>query len=66
MWDGDYLALEVPVIHGIFPLADFPLHGRQLVLQEAPHDGHVAAVHPVVVDGNGVFLREKFGITTGN
>lgn len=53
-----YLALRVPILHSVFPFSDLPLHSSQFVLEEAPHDGHVAPIHPVVVNGDSIFLKE--------
>lgn len=54
-----YLTVLMPRIHGVSPLVNLFLHRRQLVLQELPHDVHVAAIQPVVIDGNGVLLQES-------
>lgn len=54
-----YLAVVVPFWHGVPPLTDLLLHSTELPLQKVPHGGQVAAVDPVVVDGDGVVLERK-------
>lgn len=52
-----YLAVQVPGLHGVSPFADLLLDCGELTLQELPHQVQVAAIQPVVVDGDGVLLK---------
>lgn len=54
-----HLAVVVPVRHGVLPLSDLLLYCLEFLLQEAPHVSQVAAIDPVVVDGDGVILEGR-------
>lgn len=51
--------MVVPVRHGVLPLSDLLLYCLEFLLQEAPHVSQVAAIDPVVVDGDGVVLEGR-------
>lgn len=51
-----YLAVLMPRVHRVPPLAYLFLNRRQLALKELPHDVYVAAIQPVMINRDGVLL----------
>ncbi len=49
----------MPGIHSITPFLDFSLDRRKLFLQKLPHEIHITAIQPVMIDGNGILLLIK-------
>lgn len=58
-----YLTVLMPRIHCVSPLIDLFLDGWELILKELPHDVNVAAIQPIMIDGDGVFLEDKKQVT---
>ncbi len=54
-----YLTMLMPGIHSITPFLDFSLDRRKLFLQKLPHEIHITAIQPVMIDGNGILLLIK-------
>lgn len=58
MFSG-YLAVLMPRVHGVSPFLYLPLDSRQLILKELPHHVNVAAIQPVMINGDGVLLQDR-------
>ncbi len=54
-----YLTMLMPGVHSITPFLDFSLDRRKLFLQKLPHEIHITAIQPVMIDGNGILLLIK-------